>query len=101
MSIWKDKYQGKQSDKTVDPWERLFAWTPESEPPGFRENYASFYDDEQFDEDADAPFLSEAYLYNLLGKEDARTFFALLHRAMIVAGIDPVKIEQDIYREEE
>jgi len=29
--------------------------------------------------DEDAPFFSEAYLYNLLGKHDARTVLAYLH----------------------
>lgn len=31
--------------------------------------------------DEKAPFFSEAYLYNLLGKEDARTLLALMRRA--------------------
>jgi len=28
---------------------------------------------DELDTDSEAPFFSEAYLYNLLGKEDART----------------------------
>ena len=37
--------------------------------------------------DKDAPFVSEATLYTILGKEDARTFRALLRNFAIEAGI--------------
>lgn len=30
--------------------------------------------------DENAPFFTEAYLYNLLGKEEARTVLAMLHK---------------------
>ena len=63
-----------QTPGPVARWERLLAWTPEQTPPHFKER------DGYEDGDEDSPFLSEAYLYNLLGKEDARTLLALLSR---------------------
>ena len=38
--------------------------------------------------DEKQPFFSEAYLYNLLGKEDARTLLALMRPVWDAAGID-------------
>jgi hypothetical protein len=40
------------------------------------------------DEDCEQPFISEAYLYPLLGKEDARTLLALLTSAFKSLGVD-------------
>lgn len=37
--------------------------------------------------DDETPFFSEAYLYNLLGKEDARTLLCLIERAFASIGI--------------
>lgn len=39
------------------------------------------------DEDVKAPFFSESYLYNLLGKEDARTLIALTRKAFLSLGV--------------
>lgn len=55
---------------------------------GFRQLYEKTLDDDHLDHksevyeegDEDAPFFSEAYLYNLLGKEDARSVLAWLHQ---------------------
>lgn len=38
--------------------------------------------------DEDAPFFSEGYLYNLLGKDDARTLLALMRPVWEAAGIE-------------
>lgn len=38
--------------------------------------------------DEDAPFFSECYLYNLLGKDDARTLLALMRPIWEAAGIE-------------
>lgn len=35
------------------------------------------------------PFFSEAFLYNLLGKDEARTLRGLLRRVIVAAGINP------------
>ena len=40
------------------------------------------------DEDPKQPFFSEAYLYNLLGKEDARTLRVLIRRALGSLGVE-------------
>ena len=60
---------------------KLLEWTPEN------------FDSEQFKEslyyekgDENAPFFSEAFLYNLLGKEDARTLLYLLREAFGIKG---------------
>lgn len=60
---------------------RLITWTPESTPIGFkrRPGYAKG--------DEDTPFFSEAYLYTLLGKEDARTLLALMRPVWEMLGI--------------
>jgi len=49
---------------------------------------------EMYDEgDEDAPFFSEAYLYNLLGKENARTVLAGLRQICEAAGLDMYDLE--------
>jgi hypothetical protein len=49
--------------------------------------------------DEDAPFFSESYLYNLVGKDDARTVLAYVHSLMKVAGLDPYKVEREVNAE--
>lgn len=78
------------SDEVKKALERLKAWTPEATPVQFQakfnpanvgklaKNWA--IRQPELDLDARAPFFSEAYLYNLLGKEDARTLLALIRR---------------------
>lgn len=43
--------------------------------------------------DEDTPFFSEAFLYNLVGKEDARTILGLIRKLVESAGVDAYKIE--------
>ena len=50
--------------------ERIYEWIPQDQP-----DFVPVYDKEV---PSDAPFFSETYLYNLLGKEDARTVLSLL-----------------------
>lgn len=38
--------------------------------------------------DENAPFFSEAFLYNLMGKDDARTVLGIITRLCEVAGVD-------------
>lgn len=45
--------------------------------------------------DENAPFFSEAYLYNLLGKDEARNLRALVHAVFEAAG---VATERETYR---
>lgn len=64
----------------------LFMWRPESGfPKGIRGSteYGSEKDNE------DVPFLSESFLYPLLGKEDARTLMALVNNLFRSMGVEP------------
>lgn len=49
--------------------------------------------------DEDCPFVSEAYLYNLLGKEDARTFLALLNNIIREMGLDMDELEEEVSKD--
>ena len=49
--------------------------------------------------DEDAPFFSEAFLYPLLGKDDARTVLAYLHSLMTTCGLDPQRLEREVNAE--
>jgi len=74
----------------------LLNWTPEGVP--LKEISKINYPEKHFpkkiygeictDEDCKAPFFSEAYLYNLLGKEDARTLMALLEKALGIKDLE-------------
>lgn len=71
----------------TDALDRLMTWTPEdvdlraiselNNGPGVFEPG-----------DEKVPFFSEAYLYNLLGKEDARTLMTLVHQALEEFGVN-------------
>lgn len=39
--------------------------------------------------DEEMPFISEAFLYTLLGKDDARTFMAMINHILRLVGFDP------------
>ena len=49
--------------------------------------------------DEDAPFFSESYLYNLVGKDDARTILGSLHGLMMKLGLDPLDVEREVNAE--
>ena len=77
----------------------LLEWTPESCPIQFTAEHNPYYNIKGFggediqatlDEDSTAPFFSEAYLYNLLGKEDARTLLAMMRPIWLLAGIERI-----------
>lgn len=51
--------------------------------------------------DEKAPFFSEAFLYNLVGKEDARTILGLIEHLARAAGVDPYQAEAEACRAEE
>jgi hypothetical protein len=66
----------------------LATWSPEMKPGWTTANTHGMYQKG----DELNPFLSESYLYNLIGKEDARSIlseFRLLVDALKAAGIDP------------
>jgi hypothetical protein len=74
-------------------FKKLLRLKLEGIPPGFtrREGYSKG--------DELAPFFSEAMLYPLLGKEDARTVLAYIHNLMKVGGIDPYELEREVNTE--
>jgi len=55
------------------------------------------YKDENVDSD-EVPFLSETYLYALLGKEDARTLMALVNHVVREAGHEPSFLQGKAHR---
>lgn len=76
----------EQRIKVTKEIKKLFEWTPE----GFLlkdvskiVNGKGMY----VKGDDETPFFSEAYLYNLLGKEDARTLLCLIEQAFASIGI--------------
>jgi len=69
----------------------LLSWTPEgvSLEKISRLNYPVKDFGKVFAKGDDAcPFFSEAYLYNLLGKEDARTLLALMRKLCRSLGVE-------------
>ena len=50
--------------------------------------------------DEDAPFFSEAFLYVLLGKEDARTVLSYIHNLIKLAGLDLYELKREVDAEE-
>lgn len=72
----------------------LLTFTPHWGMPAFlkRESKkAGFYDKG----DEEVPVICETFLYPLLGKDDARTFMALLNHVLRIVGMDPNSVEID------
>lgn len=70
----------------------FFMWRPESGFPKALKKGNDWVDERVDDESI--PFFSEAYLYALLGKEDARTFMALIGSIFRAMGIEPRHLEE-------
>lgn len=89
---------GKDRMATEDCLKRLLEWVPESVP--LEKISMVNYHREVFGKvftlgDEKCPFFSEAYLYNLLGKEDARTLLALIRRVCESVGFKwEIRIEK-------
>lgn len=49
--------------------------------------------------DEDAPFFSESYLYNLVGKDDARTVLGYISHLMRMAALDPMMVGREVNAE--
>jgi len=70
-------------------WEhaiKLANWVPPGLTPSMAASLLYGVDTEYTKTDDGAPFLSEAYLYNVFGKEDARTLLALISRILEASG---------------
>jgi hypothetical protein len=70
----------------------LFMWRPES---GFPKEMKKHGDGAE--QDKDVPFLTESFLYPLLGKEDARTLMALVNNVFRACGIEPHFLREKAY----
>jgi len=66
----------------------LLSYAPDSGMPDYVIEYGK---KETYYEPGDelAPFFSEAFLYSLMGKEEARTILAMVNSVIKAAGIDP------------
>jgi hypothetical protein len=68
---------------TDEAVKELYEWKPE-----YFQVSIDFKENGHYTEgDENAPFLSEKFLYNLLGKSDARTLLGLIKRALGTKGI--------------
>ena len=79
----------------------LISWAPEYKKPSDFANITGFPIEQIILEDNQVAFLSEAFLYPLLGKEDARSFLVNLRCVCRSAGFDLYDLEQEIARENE
>lgn len=80
----------------------LFKFTMEGGELGTAELSDAFKKTPFYEEnDENAPFFSEAFLYNLVGKEDARTILGLIEHLARAAGVDPYQAEAQACRAEE
>lgn len=78
---------------------KLMTWRPEENNPAEFIKKQPYYEkgpEGENDGDEKAPLMTEAYLYNLLGKEDARTLLALVRRCAIAAGIDDMGLHKAV-----
>ncbi len=91
-------FQPNRAD-VIGALRRLVCFHPEDTPVQFTNKAAHPYKlhNEEIREDAKAPFISESYLYNLLGKEDARTLLSRVHQLCLVLGVDM----DTLYKEEQ
>lgn len=74
---------------------KLYTWSPEQGMPEYivhEAKRARYYSEG----DETAPFLSEAFLYSALGKEDARTLLALVGAVIAAAGIDELGVHRAV-----
>lgn len=68
---------------------QLFTWEPHV---SVLDKKSPYYDPE----DEGAPFMTETTLYNLLGKEDARTLLALVNQVIAAAGVDSMGVDEAV-----
>ena len=74
----------------------FFMWRPEG---GFPKPMKKGNDDCDGDEDKEeVPFLSESFLYPLLGKSDARSLMSRIHGLFYAMGIEPRDFEEKAWK---
>ena len=72
----------------VEAAQRIYEYVPE----GYNVDFTKLPGYEKGDEDA--PFFSEAFLYVLMGKGDARVITAIVDNVIRAAGLDPSALRQ-------
>lgn len=74
---------------------KLHMWKPHVSPS--EALVAALQESDYYSEgDEDAPFFSESFLYNLLGKEDARTLRGTLHSLQKAIGLDQDVLDEEL-----
>ncbi len=82
-------------EKIIKAAKELMDWCPEDFPcEAIKEENKTSGMYEEGDEKA--PFFSEAYLYNLMGKDDARTILGLINNLLGTVGIDSYRDLRDL-----
>lgn len=76
---------------------RLFRWRVSD--PSHLKKLMKHLPDYYTEGDENAPLFSEAGLYTLLGKEDARSVLALINSILREAGLDPAALRHKAYLE--
>lgn len=83
--------KGQADEDFEEAVEELLEWTPEMHSEAMYPDVADRVRRpgyvEEMEQVRQCPFFSEAYLYNLLGKQDARTLLALMRPIWEAAGI--------------
>jgi hypothetical protein len=87
------RYAPVDEEEADDVGRRLSSFTLEGEAfwkERFQESSAKGEWNEGMYENGDeiAPFFTEAFLYNLLGKEDARSVLSIMRRLCVLAGVN-------------
>ncbi len=71
----------------------LLGWTPESSKPS---DFADFRGWPEEMPENGIPFISESFLYPVLGKDDARSFLLRVRRVIEAIGYDMFTLEVEI-----
>ncbi|NIQ88647.1 MAG: hypothetical protein GWN93_06030 [Deltaproteobacteria bacterium] len=83
---------------TWDAAVRFARWVPEGLTPSVAADLLYGVDREYTEDNDGAPFLSEAYLCNVLGKEDARTLLALMSQLLETTGMTLWEVQKEAHR---
>lgn len=84
-------------DELRESLKNLLAWIPEMSKPSDYAELTGWEIEDAKDGDG-SPFVSEAFLYIVLGKDDARTFLSRVGKVIEAAGYDMFELESEINR---
>jgi hypothetical protein len=76
---------------------KLLKYTPGYLPACPKGHIVNAYHESKkmLEDDSQAPFFSEAYLYTLMGKEEARSVLGLIRNLADACGVDLIKLEEE------